>query len=113
MSREGTRVDSFRAGDIPFPQIFVERHFRAPIAWDISQFLDDEAAHVRRLTFRVERIDSVVSDQWIRHRNELPAVRRIRKHLLVTGHRSVEANLTDACSGRAKRFALEMSAVFE
>src|SRR5205823_2401946 len=29
------------------------------------------------------------------------------------GHRRVEANLADACTGCAKRFTLEMSAVFE
>ena len=61
----------------------------------------------------VDRVDPVVSDQRIRHRHDLPAIRRIGQHFLVTGHRGIEANLTDACSGRAKRFALEISAVFE
>ena len=113
MSRERTRVDSFCAGDIPFTQVFVERHFGAPIAWNIRQFLDDESAHVGRRAFLVERVDAVVSNQRIRHRHNLPAIRWIRQHFLVTGHRGVEANLTDACAGRAKRFALEISTVFE
>src|SRR4030095_9738253 len=113
MSRERTRVDSFRAGDIPFPQILVERHFGAPVARDIGQFLDDESTHVRGPTFLVERVDPVVSDQWVRHRHDLPTIRRISQHFLVTGHRGVEANLTDACAGRAKGFAFEISTVFE
>src|SRR5262249_18743866 len=113
MSRERTRVDSFRAGYIPFPQIFIERHFGAPVARDLGQFLNDEPAHVRRLTLLVERVDAIVSDQGIRHRHDLPAIRRIGQHFLVTGHRGVEANLTDACAGRAKRFALEITTVFE
>src|SRR5215831_17351774 len=113
MSRERTRVDSFRAGDIPFTQIFVERHFGAPVAWDIRQFLDDESAHMGRRAFLVERVDAVVSNQRICHRHDLPAIRWIGQHFLITGHRGVEANLTHACAGRAKRFALETSTVFE
>src|SRR5262249_13665704 len=113
MSRERTRINSFRARDIPFPQVFVERHFRAPVARNIGQFFYDESAHMRGSTFLIERIGSVVSDQWIRHRHDLPVIRRIGQHLLVTRHRGVEANLTDARSGSAKGFALEISAVFE
>ena len=79
----------------------------------LGQFLDHETAHVRGLTFLIERVDAVVSDQRIRHRHDLPAIRRIGQNFLITGHRSVEANLTDACAGRAKRFPLEISAVFE
>ena len=113
MPRKRARVDPFHAGDVPFSQIFVERHFGAPVAGDLGQFFDDESAHMRRVAFLIERIDAVISDQRIGHRHDLSAVRGIGQHLLIAGHGGVETNFTDARAGCAKRFALEISAVFE
>ena len=36
MSRQRTGVNSLSTWDFPFSQIFIERHFRAPTAWDIG-----------------------------------------------------------------------------
>ena len=102
MPRECARVDSFRARDIPFSQIFVEGHFGAPVARDLCQFFYDESAHMRRSAFLVKRIDAVVSDQRIGHRDDLATIRWIGQHLLITGHGGVETNFADPGPGCAK-----------
>src|SRR5262249_55038161 len=84
-----------------------------PIAWLLRQFFDDKSAHMRRAALLVERVDPVISDQRIRHRYNLPAIRGIGQHLLVAGHRGVEANLPNARADCAEGFALEISSVFE
>ena len=68
---------------------------------------------MRGAAFLIQRVDPVISDQRVCHCHNLPAVGWIGQHFLITGHRRVEANLTNACASRAKRFALEISAVFE
>ena len=97
-----TRVDSLDAGDFPFLQIFIERHFRTPVARCFAQFFDHKSAHVRRAAFLIERIGSVISNQRISHGHDLAAIGRIGQHFLITGHRGVEADLADPGSGRAK-----------
>ena len=113
MPRKGARVDSFRARDIPFSQVLIERHFRAPVAGDLSQFLYDKPAHMRRRAFLIKRIDPIVSDQGISHRDDLPTIRWVGQYFLITGHGGVETNFADAGTGCAKGFALEISTVFE
>src|SRR5881394_1474612 len=113
MPRQCPSIDALHSRDVALAQIFIERHLRAPVARDLAQLFDDKAAHMWFAAFAVEGIDAVIADQRISHRYDLSAIRRIGQHLLVTGHRGVEANLADACTGCAKRFTLEMSAVFE
>src|SRR6266542_798787 len=47
MPRERGGADHSCAPDVPFSQIFVERHFGPPVARALSQFLNDESAHMR------------------------------------------------------------------
>src|SRR5687768_9570116 len=68
---------------------------------------------MRLAALLIEGIRAVIADERIRHGDDLAAVRRIGQHFLVTGHRSVKTNFADARAGRAKRFAVENSAVFE
>ena len=44
MPGQGASVNSLHAGDVPFLQIFIERHFRAPVAWNFAQLFDDKSA---------------------------------------------------------------------
>ena len=113
MPRERARVDSFRAGDVPIAQVFIERYLGAPIAWYFGQFFNNKTAHMRGAAFLIQRVDPVISDQRVCHCHNLPAVGWIGQHFLITGHRRVEANLPDACPSCAKGFTLEISAVFE
>ena len=113
MPRQRARVDFLPAGDIPSSQILIERHFGAPVARDLSQFFYDESAHMRRAALLIERIDPVISDQGISHRHDLSAVRRIGQHLLIARHGGVETNFANARAYCTKRFALEISTVFE
>jgi hypothetical protein len=64
-------------------------------------------------TFVVQFVYSIVADQWIGHRDNLTAVGWIGQYLLITGHRRIETNLTDRCSGCAKRFTVKDAPVFE
>jgi hypothetical protein len=68
---------------------------------------------VRRGTFLIERIRSIIADERIGHRHDLPAIRRIGQHLLIAGHGSIETNLADARFGSAKGFALENPSIFQ
>src|SRR5438034_11027886 len=113
MPRKGARVDSFRARDIPFSQVFIERHFRAPVAGDLRQFLYDKPANMRRRAFLIERIDPIVSDQRISHRDDLPTIRTVDKYYLITSHVSTEPNIADVGTGCAQGFAPEISNVVE
>ena len=62
MPRQRARVDPLDAGDVPFAQIFIERHFRTPVARRLAQFFDYKPTDVRRAAFLIERVGSVISD---------------------------------------------------
>src|SRR5947208_9236892 len=94
--------DSLHTEDVPFVQIFIERHFGAPVARRFAQFFDDETAHVRRAAFLIEGIGSVVTDQRISHGHDLAAIGGISQHFLITGHGGVETNFAYAGAGCAK-----------
>src|SRR5450432_848818 len=113
MPRERAGVDPLDARNLPAAQIFIKRARRAPVARDLAQFLDHKSADMRRSAFGVGVVRAVITDQRVGHRHDLPAIRWICQHLLVTGHGSVEANFTDCNAGCAKRFAFEGASVFQ
>ena len=113
MPGQRARIDALNAGNVPVPQIIIERSLRAPTAWNFAQLFDDKSAHVRLAAFLIERVRAVVSDQRIGHRHDLSAIGRIGQHFLITGHRGVETNLADAGARCAERFAFENPTVFE
>ena len=102
MSGKCTRVDSLHTGNFPAFQKIIERFLRAPIAWKLAQLFNNETAHVRARTLLIGGVRAVVSDQRIGHRHNLTAIGRIGQHLLVTGHRGVEANFPHFRSARTK-----------
>src|SRR5207249_11817838 len=61
----------------------------------------------------IERIDPIVSDQRISHRDDLPTIRWVGQYFLITGHGGAETNFADAGTGCAKGFALEIQTVLE
>ena len=64
-------------------------------------------------TFLIGCVRSVVSDQWVSHGYDLPAVRRIGQNFLITRHRRVETNLADTRPAGAERYAIENPAIFK
>ena len=54
MPRQRAGIDSLNARDIPPAQIFIERHLRAPVAWDFAELFDDKTAHVWQAAFLIE-----------------------------------------------------------
>ena len=94
MAGQGPGVNALNAGDFPLFQVAVESLPGAPVAGDLTEFFDDKPAHVRFVALVVERIDPVIPDHWIGHRNDLTTVGRIRQNLLITRHRGVETDLS-------------------
>src|SRR4029077_7932764 len=67
---------------------------RAKIAGTLAQLTDDKTAQVDLAAFGIGRIDAIIADLRISHRDDLSAVRRIGQNLLVTGHARVEDDFT-------------------
>ena len=63
--------------------------------------------------FHVLLVHSVIADQRIGHRHNLPFVRRIGEYFLVAGHGRVETNLAARRRARPKTFAVTDRAVFQ
>ena len=80
------RVDALQTDDAVLGEIFRQTGLRAPTARKLAEFLDDESLDLRAGALAVRLVDAVVADERIRHRHDLPVVRRIGEHLLVTGH---------------------------
>ena len=107
------RVNALDARNAVFLQIFRQRKIRAPVADDRRKFADDKAGHVRPPRFHVQRIDAVIADERIGHRDDLALVGRVGEDFLVAGHGSVETNLAAGRRPRAKTCAVKNRTVFE
>ena len=81
------------------PKESVQISARTPTAWHGAQFLDDEPANLRNIALHVQGIGAVVTDQRIGHGHDLAPVGRIREHLLITGHRRIEADFARLAFG--------------
>ncbi len=89
-------VDPLDADDPVGGEVVGEADLAAPVARRLAEFFDDEAADVGLVGFGIELVDPVVADQRVGHGDDLAAVGGIGEHLLVAGHRGVEADLTEA-----------------
>ena len=111
--RQRARVNALDAGNAVVFQIFSQRKIRAPVADDRREFADDEARRVRPPGFDVLRVDAVIADERIRHRDDLAFVGRVGENFLIAGHRGVETNLAAGRRLRAKTLAVKNRTVFE
>jgi hypothetical protein len=68
---------------------------------------------VRLPAFFVQGINAVVPDKRKGHRNNLAAIGWIGEHLLISGHGSIKADLTNARTRCANRLAAENPPVFK
>ena len=93
---------TLHAGNFPAFQIIIEGFFRAPIARKLAQLFNNETTHVRARTLLIGRVSSVVANEWIGHRDNLTTVGWVGQHLLITGHRGVEADFPHFRSARTK-----------
>src|SRR3954471_1969785 len=87
MSRQSPRVDATDARYPKSTQIVVEPARGLRVAWFEAVLAHDKASNPGVARFILIRLDSVITDQRIRHAHNLPAERRIGADLLVTDHR--------------------------
>jgi hypothetical protein len=113
MLRQCACINTLNAGDVPFLEPRAEILSATPVTGHRAKLLDNKAAHMRTLTFEVERIHAVVPDLRVGHRDNLTAIRRIGEHLLIAGHGSVKTNFAGVRGFGAKRRAFKHPAIFE
>src|SRR2546422_2065117 len=58
-------------------------------------------------------VDPVVADQRVRHRHDLPSIRRVGQNLLIPLHRRIEDHLSPGFPQRAEGLPAEDAAVAE
>ncbi len=110
---ERAGVDALDAEDAVAGEVFGERLAGAPVGRDLAEFADDEGADVRPGGFGVLRVDPVVADLRVGHRDDLAAVGGIGDDLLVSGHRGVETNFPGGGSGGSEGGSFETASVFK
>ena len=63
----------------------------SPVGVDLRQLRHHKTADLRLAGLVIFRVDAVIADQGIGHRDDLAAVGRVRQDFLVAGHGGVEA----------------------
>ena len=104
---QGPRVDPLDPHDAVLTQILVQGQPAPPAARVRARFFYDEAGQPRASGLDIFRVDPVVADVRIGHRDHLAAVRRVRQDLLIPRHGGVEHHFADGFPRRAQRGALE------
>jgi len=106
-------VDVGYARNARFLQQDVNRNFGAPVARHRLVPADDESVDIGNDALEIVARNAVVADERIRHRDDLPAIRRVRQHFLITGDAGVEHHFADDGSFRPERAAGEQRAVLQ
>ena len=87
---ECSGIEPFDPDDAVLLQVRIERLTRPEVAFVATEFLDDETSQLQPATFHILDVDSVVSDQRVRHRDDLAAVGRVGEDFLIAGHAGVK-----------------------
>ena len=101
------------ADDAVASQIFVELALGSKIACPAALLANNEAGQMRLVAFDVLGVHAVVANFRIGHRDDLPAITRIRQDFLIAGHRRIETDFAVDFTECAERFSGENSAVFQ
>ena len=110
---QGARVDPFDTDDSMALHVFMERLVRAPVAGLERILFNDKPFHERLPGFDILRIHADVTYLWIRHRNELTLVRRVRENFLVAGHTGIENHFAHRLAFGSKGKPLVIPAIGE
>ena len=92
---QGPRVDAFHAHDAVLGQVIFQRLGRPIIAGMPAQLPAEEAPQREFPAFDIFGIDAVVSDERVRHGDDLAAVRRVGEDFLIPRHAGVEYNFSE------------------
>ena len=84
------------AGNLMLFQIADNAAFFTPVAGIFTQLRYDEPSHKGFSGLVKFGIHAVVADQRIGHGDNLPGIRRIRQHFLISGHAGVEHHFAGA-----------------
>ena len=106
-------IDVLDAKHTVFGKIIGQRLRGAPIGRSGAELADDKTTDVRACRLAVERIDAVIPDLRIGHRDDLATIRRVGDHLLISCHRGVKTNLSGRRSSGTERISFECATVFK
>ena len=101
-SRDSARIYATNGGDTLGCQKLVEGRSAHGVTGSRAVLPDREAGHLDTPRLKVPLVNTVVADERVRGENDLAGIRRVGEHLLVTGHRRVEDDLTEGLSPGAK-----------
>ncbi|MNN34488.1 hypothetical protein D3C81_1482950 [compost metagenome] len=101
-ARQHARIDVGNAGNAVFLEQVTQIVLGPPVAW--GRFIAANHKAVNRWCngFKVVARNAIVPDQRIRHRDDLPAVRRIGQHLLVPRNSRIKNDLPRLFPFRSK-----------
>ena len=111
--RERPRVDALYAQNAVAFQVVAKGFVRTPVAGQFTVFPDHETLHLGPPRLDVDRIDAVVADERVGHRDNLAPVGWVGEDFLVSGDAGIEDDLALAFTGRAEGFSLVAGAVFQ
>ena len=95
------RVDPLDPHDTLLAQILVQGQPAPPVARVGARFFHDETGQPRARGLHVLRVDPVIADVRIGHRDHLAAVRGVRQNFLIPRHGGVEHHFADGFPRRA------------
>jgi hypothetical protein len=74
---------------------------------------NSQAPDLNLLGFKIGFVDAIVANQRIGRDQDLASEGRVREHFLITGHTSVENDLTIGSTPGTKGLAFIVKAIFE
>ncbi len=113
MPHQSPRIDPLQSDDFILFQILAQRILIPPVARVFAILLDDKPGGVDLPRLPILSVRSDITDQRIRHRNNLFAVRWIGNYLLIAAHTRIEYDLAAPNPQRSERAAPKHRAIFQ
>src|SRR4030042_1452837 len=108
-----TGIHPFYSHDAMMNQVIGERLISTPIAEDGTVLPDDESFYIRSQGFNIFSIDSIISNKWIGHDDDLTFIRGIGENLLVTSHAGIKNSLPCLFPQKSERPSLKYSPILK
>ena len=106
-------VDALDTENAIFPQVGGQRLGGTPVRRHFAQLADHEGPDVRPGGLGVLRIDPVIPNLRVGHRDDLAAVGGIGDDLLIARHRGVETNFSGGGSSGSEGGSFETASIFK
>src|SRR5262245_18810425 len=103
MARQCPRIKPFDADDSCGLHVVLESKPAAPVARELTGFLDHKPFGPDTCRLDIFWSDPIVADVRTGHRNDLPLIRGIGQNLLVSGHGSIKYDFANRLAFVAER----------